>query len=237
MKVLVNGGLNLSVLDGWWAEAYRPDVGWALGDGLEHGADPVWDAREAQALYEILENDVIPLFYARGADDRPQAWIEKIRASMSTLSPQFSASRMLRDYVDGYYLPAARRYRGRVAERCRGGWEIERWQTMLDKHFGDVAFGTPHVERAGDGFEYRVIVSFGALDPAAVRVELFENGAEGKSPERIPMERLAPVDHVAFVYSARLPAGSSPDAFTARVVPANDEASIPLEARQILWQH
>ncbi len=237
MKVLVNGGLNLSVLDGWWAEAYRPEVGWALGDGLEHGAHPAWDVREAQALYEILENEVIPLFYARDGEGRPEAWIEKIRASMSTLSPQFSASRMLRDYVDTYYLPAAQHYRGRLAERCKGGWEIERWQATLEKHFADVAFGEPHVQRAADGFEYRVVVSFGALDPGAVRVELFATSGEGEPPERIPMRRLAPVDHVAFVYTARLPAGRSPEAFTPRVVPANAAASIPLEARQILWQH
>ena len=236
MKVLVNGGLNLSVLDGWWAEAFRPEVGWAIGDGREHGGDPLWDARDAESLYDVLEKEVIPQFYARGEGDRPEAWIQKIRASMATLSPEFSASRMVRDYVDMYYLPAAQRYRSRLAERCKAGWEIDRWRTMLEKHWSDIAFGVPHVEHTDGGLEYRVIVSFGAVDPGAVRVELFAAGRDSAQPERIPMQRSSPIDHVAFIYTARLPQDRSPDDYTPRVVPNNDDASVPLEARQILWQ-
>ncbi len=237
MKVLVNGGLNLSVLDGWWAEAYRPDVGWALGEGLEHGGpDPDLDAHEARALYDLLEREVIPLFYKRDARNRPEAWIEKMRCSMATLSPQFSASRMVRDYVDTYYLPAARNFRRRLADRCRAGWELDRWHSTLEKHWGDIAFGVPHVERSGDGFEYRIVVSLGAIEPSAVRVELYSAGGEGDRPERILMERSVPIDHAAFVYVARLPEDKPPDAFTPRVIPNNDEASIPLEAHEILWQ-
>lgn len=86
MKVLVNGGLNLSKMDGWWAEAYRPDVGWALGDGQEHGDDPEWDAAEADALYERVEQEVIPEFYARDAHNRPVAWLTRIRESMARLT-------------------------------------------------------------------------------------------------------------------------------------------------------
>ncbi len=85
MKVLPNGGLNLSELDGWWAEAYSPEVGWALGDGREHGDDPAWDAAEAAALYDTLENEVIPLYYARSADGLPLDWLAKVRASATTL--------------------------------------------------------------------------------------------------------------------------------------------------------
>ena len=107
MKVLVNGGLNLSELDGWWAEAFRPDVGWALGDGQEHGDDPAWDAAEADALYERLEHEVIPEFYARDAGGFPRAWVARIRESMARLTPRFSATRAVRDYTDQRYLPAA----------------------------------------------------------------------------------------------------------------------------------
>jgi starch phosphorylase len=74
MKVLVNGGVNLSELDGWWAEAYTPEVGWALGDGQEHGDDPAWDAAEANTLYERLEREVIPEFYNRDDKGIPTAW-------------------------------------------------------------------------------------------------------------------------------------------------------------------
>ena len=93
MKVLANGGLNLSELDGWWAEAYSPQVGWALGDGREHGDDPGWDAAEAGTLYNILENEVIPTFYARNKAGLPRDWLVKVRASMTTLTARFPPSR------------------------------------------------------------------------------------------------------------------------------------------------
>ena len=89
MKVLVNGGINLSVLDGWWAEAYTPEVGWALGDGREHGDDPAWDAVEAEALYDLLEHEVVPEFYARDQQGIPIAWVMRMRKSMAQLRPVF----------------------------------------------------------------------------------------------------------------------------------------------------
>ena len=107
MKVLVNGGINLSVLDGWWAEAYTPEVGWALGDSLEHGDDPAWDAIEAEGLYTLLEQNVIPEFYARNNQGIPTAWVARMRESMAQLTPQFSADRTVREYAESYYILAA----------------------------------------------------------------------------------------------------------------------------------
>ena len=89
MKVLANGGLNLSELDGWWAEAYAPDVGWAIGDGKNRGDDPAWDAAEATTLYEILERDVIPSFYDRDEEGIPHGWVTRIRESMARLTGHF----------------------------------------------------------------------------------------------------------------------------------------------------
>jgi len=88
MKVLVNGGINLSELDGWWAEAYTPDVGWALGDGLEHDDDPAWDAIDAETLYDLLEREVIPEFYTRDEEGIPDAWVARMRESMAQLTPR-----------------------------------------------------------------------------------------------------------------------------------------------------
>jgi len=99
MKVLVNGGINLSELDGWWAEAYAPEVGWALGDGREHGDDPAWDAIEADALYDLLEREVIPEFYTRDENGFPSAWVTRMRASMAKLTARFSANRAVREYT------------------------------------------------------------------------------------------------------------------------------------------
>ena len=121
MKVLVNGGLNLSELDGWWAEAYTPEVGWALGDGQEHGDDPAWDAVEADALYDLLEREVIPEFYARDEQGIPTAWVARMRESMARLTPRFSANRAVREYTEQHYLPAASAYRERSCRaRCSG---------------------------------------------------------------------------------------------------------------------
>ena len=111
MKVLVNGGINLSELDGWWAEAYAPEVGWAIGDGKEHGDDPAWDAAEAEALYDLLQREVIPEFYARDANGLPAAWVARMRESMARLTPRFSANRTVREYIERHYLPAAAAYR------------------------------------------------------------------------------------------------------------------------------
>ena len=121
MKVLVNGGLNLSELDGWWAEAYTPEVGWALGDGQEHGDDPAWDAADAEALYSLLEREVVPEFYYRDQNGIPSRWVARVRASMARLTPQFSASRAVREYTENYYLPAAKTYCERAADKSRSG--------------------------------------------------------------------------------------------------------------------
>jgi starch phosphorylase len=100
MKVLVNGGLNLSELDGWWAEAYSPEVGWAIGDGQQHGEDPGWDAKEAETLYTLLEAEVIPEFYERDEFGMPGKWLGRIRESMARLTPEFSATRAICEYTE-----------------------------------------------------------------------------------------------------------------------------------------
>ena len=117
MKVLVNGGLNLSELDGWWAEAYSPEVGWALGDGREHDDIQAWDRAEAEQLYSLLEEHVIPCFYRRNEQGLPTEWVARMRESMASLTPQFSSNRMLREYVDSYYLPLASAYQRRERSR------------------------------------------------------------------------------------------------------------------------
>ena len=131
MKVLVNGGINLSELDGWWAEAYAPELGWALGDGQEHGDDPAWDAVEAEALYELLEREVIPEFYTRDDQGIPTAWVRRMRESMARLTPRFSASRAVCQYTEERYLPAAAAYRDAQPIRAQsaGKWLIgnKRW--------------------------------------------------------------------------------------------------------------
>src|SRR5436853_2062806 len=141
-KVLVNGGLHLSGLDCWWAQAYEPEVGWALGDGQEHGDDADWDAAEADALYTLLEREIVPAFYTRNERGIPPAWIAKMRASMARLTPRFSTNRVVREYADSYYVPAATRYRARCADKGELGRQLVRWARDLAQYWPDARFGT-----------------------------------------------------------------------------------------------
>ncbi len=105
-KAVLNGALNLSVLDGWWAEAYDGTNGFAIGDGESHVDDAITDQRDADSLYRVLEEEVIPLFYDRDADGLPRHWIKRMMNSIGTLAWRFSAHRMVADYVRAAYLPA-----------------------------------------------------------------------------------------------------------------------------------
>ena len=172
MKVLPNGGLNLSELDGWWAEAYSPQVGWALGDGREHGDDPAWDAAEAAALYDILENEVVPLFYARNADGLPLDWLAKVRASATTLTARFSANRAVRQYTTEYYLPAAAAFEARRANQSALGIRIANWRRQLEEEWHSISFSDLQIETRDGQHHFRVGVIFGRVDPEAVQVEL-----------------------------------------------------------------
>jgi starch phosphorylase len=238
MKVLVNGGLNLSELDGWWAEAYTPEVGWALGDGQEHGDDPAWDATEAGALYDLLEREVIPEFYARDEEGIPTAWVARMRESMARLTPRFSAHRAVREYTEQHYVPAAAAYRERAANQGAMGRKMVAWQHSLDQEWGSVRFGALRVETDEAHHAFEVEVFLGALDPQAVRVELYADGSNGDEPVREEMKRVRQLDGApgGYVYSAAVPATRPPGDYTARVMPHCDGVAIPLEDARIVWQ-
>ena len=238
MKVLVNGGINLSALDGWWAEAYTPEVGWALGDGREHGDDPAWDAADAQALYDLLEREVIPEFYARDEQGIPTAWVARIRESMARLTPLFAASRAVRDYTEQHYLLAAETYQARAAEKGALGRQLAEWQQALAKEWPAVHFGEIIVESNAEQHVFEVEVYLGDLDPEAVRVELYADGGTGGTPERQEMQRVRQLAGVSgsYVYGATVSATRPAGDYTARVQPHRDGLAIPLEAARILWQ-
>ncbi len=236
MKVLVNGGLNLSELDGWWAEAYAPDVGWAIGDGKDRGEDPSWDAAEAAMLFERLERDIVPEFYARDAQGIPRAWVERIRRSMTRLTPAFSADRAVREYVENYYLPAAAAYRERAADQGRVGAEVLAWRRRLEQSWGSAGFGALEVESHGDRHVFRVRVDLGGLNLDGVEVQLYADGHDGQPSAREPMRRTDPAAGTnTYWYTAEIPASRPAWHFTPRLVPVHSSASVPLEAPFILW--
>jgi starch phosphorylase len=238
MKVLVNGGLNLSELDGWWAEAYAPDVGWALGDGREHGDDPAWDAAEAEALYRLLEQEVIPAFYTRDQFGVPTGWIAKMRASMARLTPRFSTNRVVREYTEKYYVPAAAAYRARAADGGGPGAELVAWKRALAAHWQEARFGAMRVETHGAEHRVSVEVHLGRLDPEAVGVELYADGLGQEEPERHAMKPIHKLDgpEQGYEYSVRIPVRRELGDYTPRLLPRHPFASIPLEAHEILWQ-
>ncbi len=149
MKVLVNGGLNLSELDGWWAEAYSPEVGWAIGDGREHGDDPAWDATEAETLYALLEREVIPEFYARDESGIPRRWVARMRESMARLTPTFSTNRVVRQYTEEHYLSAAAAFRRRAENRGSMGADLVGWHAELDEALVGAAVRPHHCRATG----------------------------------------------------------------------------------------
>jgi starch phosphorylase len=237
MKVLVNGGINLSELDGWWAEAYTPEVGWALGDGKEHGDDPAWDAAEAEALYTVLEQEVIPLFYSRDRNGNPSGWIARMRESMGRLTPRFSANRTVREYTEQYYIPAAAGYRKRAANKGAMGAQLVNWQRALEQNWSKLRFGEVKVASDRSKHTFEVKVYLNGLDPDAVRIELYATGANGAEPVRQEMTRgQGLVDANGYIYSGQVPATRPASHYTARLVPSRSGVAIPLEAPQILWQ-
>ena len=238
MKVLVNGGINLSELDGWWAEAYTPEVGWALGDGREHGDDPDRDAVEAGALYDLLEREVIPEFYARDGSGVPSVWIKRMRESMAQLTPRFSAHRAVREYTGQRYLPAAATYLERAANKGAVGRQVADWQRNLEQKWNTLHFGEVKVETRDGEHTFEVQVFLNGLDPEAIQVELYANGMGGNDPVRGKMERTRPQpgSHDRYVYHATAPASRPASDYTPRMIPQHPGMAVPLESRQILWQ-
>jgi glycogen phosphorylase len=238
MKVLANGGLNLSKLDGWWAEAYTPQVGWALGDGREHGDDPAWDATEAEELYTLLEKEVIPLFYTRDTKGLPMKWLTKMRKSIETLTARFSANRTVRQYTEDYYVPMATTYKDRSANNGDLGIQILNWQRALVDAWGKIAFEEVHIETHDGQHHFKVQVDLGEVNPDAVCVELYADILDG-DPFRQAMTHMDKLleRERRHLYTAKVPAARPASDFTPRIIPKFPGVAVPLEMNLILWQH
>jgi starch phosphorylase len=238
MKVLVNGGINLSELDGWWAEAYTPEVGWALGDGQEHGDDPAWDAKEAAALYDLLENEVIPEYYARDEQGIPIKWVQRVRNSMALLTPHFNANRTVREYTEQHYIPSALAYLKRANNKGAFGVKIVAWQNEIDQKWASLRFGEMKVATNAGQHVFEVQVYLDGLDPDSVRVELYANGIGSELPEKVTMKQVRPLVGAThgFTYRVEMPSLRPSSDYTARLIPNLNEVSIPLENNRVLWQ-
>ncbi|SDR70117.1 starch phosphorylase [Agrococcus carbonis] len=178
MKAALNGSLNLSILDGWWEEYFDGKNGWAIPSANEHMDAAERDAFEATALYEIIEHQVAPRFYERDERGLPTAWIASIRHTLASLSPELSAERMLAEYVDRLYAPAARAAAVAGEDGARAAREFAAWTGRMRDAFGQVDVRHVEVEgvdvppTVGDAVRVRAYVDLGGLEPSDVKVEV-----------------------------------------------------------------
>ena len=179
MKAAINGVLNFSVMDGWWYEAYAPEVGWSIGQGEQYDDIEYCDLVESRYLYDVLEKQVIPLFYDRAKDLIPRAWIEKMKHSLRILGPVFTTNRMVRQYTETFYLPADLRSFRLVKDELQGARALAAWKEKMTAGWKDVdvvgveaGIGRKEV-RVGDTIELLVKVHHGAtIDVNDIRVEV-----------------------------------------------------------------
>jgi starch phosphorylase len=234
MKVLVNGGLNLSTLDGWWAEAFETSCGWALGDQVAAHDD----AREAAQLYSLLEEEVVPDFYERDALGFPRRWIARMRSSMACLAPRFSSVRMLQEYIERAYVPAAASYRQRAAGEAGAARKLESWSRHLVSNWPGIRFGAVAAAASEGRLTVSVPVQLGDIGPDSVRVELYADPVGTEEPF---VQRMMPVHPIAdaadgSLYRATIETARPASDFTPRVVPFHPDARVPIELPLIAWQ-
>ena len=245
MKAAANGALNLSVLDGWWHEAYTPEVGWAIG-GRDSHADPATQDRiDAAALYDLLENTVIPLFYDRAVDVVPHRWIDKMKESVSTLAACFNTNRMVREYCERFYLQAHSRSTDLLTDtntRIKGlAW----WKGHMRTHWGDVRIDS--VESDIDGeltegarIEVRAQVFTGKIAPHDVAVQIYEGPLDAmgqiSDPQIVDIETKAGKsdDGGEFVGVVTC-SGSGRHGFTVRVLPRHVDLPSPASLGLVRW--
>jgi len=244
MKAAANGALNLSVLDGWWAEAHHPDIGWAIGRGEVYDDLNYQDEVESNAIYGLLEKEIVPLFYNRGADGLPRGWIARMKNAMQTVIPMYNTNRMVMEYSERLYQSASARYT-RLSDR---GFErakrLADWKARLCQYWPEVRIVGVETDAreelpVGSEFEVRASVNLGQLGPEDVSVELY--GGALDADQDIVEGRATAMSYVGvkrglslFVGKARFEQ-SGLRGYTLRVLPRHEDLANPFEPRLILW--
>lgn len=233
MKAAINGALNLSILDGWWNEGYSPDRGWRIGSGEEYSDAGYGDAVESQALYNVLENHVIPCFYDRRAGNMPTEWISKMKASMKVAMASFCSHRMVGEYQRRYYLPAVRRRRELLADNAKEAKRLSILHARLKSLWNEIRIQPPERDAEGpfqveDHFQISVNVHLGAIFPKEVKVELYygriKSLNELKEETTLEMDMVEDLGKGDYLYRCTLTCSDSGRyGFTVRVVPNGDD--------------
>ena len=247
MKVSANGGLNVSILDGWWAEAYRSDLGWAIGSGESYDDLEYQNRVESQALYDLLEKDIVPLFYRRGKDNLPREWIAMMKASIRDLAPVFSTNRMVHDYAVNFYAPAARQWDRLTDDDLALAKTLSAWKKELHEHFGHIRIESVSDNMDADGHGAQVgrmirveaTVDLGRLSPDDVLVELYfgslDEDGQLNTGRAVEMAQVSN-DSGPARYFVDMPCPSSGRAgYTVRILPKHEALAHPLEMSMIRW--
>ncbi|NNF05754.1 MAG: alpha-glucan family phosphorylase, partial [Candidatus Eisenbacteria bacterium] len=244
MKAAANGVLNLSILDGWWAEGYETERGWAIGDGEEYAEEHYQDSVEASALYDLLEHEVIPTYYDRDSKGLPIKWIQKMKASMRDLGPMFNTNRMVGEYTEKFYIRAANRSHELTDGNLDRVHSLVDWSRRVSQHWSQVQVeGVTHRNggelHVGAEVPVRVKVDLGHLSPGDVAVELYHGSADGD--HQVQEGRVTSMNHVGEedghqLYEGMLTCGTSGlYGYSVRIVPAHPDALIPNEMPLITW--
>ncbi len=245
MKVVPNGGLNLSVLDGWWAEGYRPGAGWAIGGGEELPDHEQQDWLDSRSLYHLLEQEIAPRFYHRSDGAVPTAWVEMIKRSMRELAPKFSTARMVREYATRYYVPASRTYNHLKEQGLQRAREALAWRQRVRSSWGNVAILDVHdtaetINGLGDAFKITAQIRLGELAPEEVRVQALV-GQVSANRELVHKEvydlELVGKSNGCYVFEGQLQCTvSGHRGYVVRVVPRHENVRVPSELPIVCWE-
>src|SRR5436189_5554057 len=184
MKTPPNGGLNLSVLDGWWGESYNGNNGWAIGAEIKDGTIEFQNEVDSSSLYQLLENQIIPLYYAKPDGKLPLAWLQLMRESIRSVTPVFNTHRMVKEYTERLYIPAARSHENFAQNGCEPATQLSQWKARMRKdwqqvriHDGQVGNKDRQNILVGESLQISAQVHLGHVDPNDVRVEAYHGEA------------------------------------------------------------
>jgi starch phosphorylase len=245
MKAAVNGVLNCSILDGWWVEGYSPDTGWAIGHGESYPDSNYQDQVESQALYDILEKQVVPLFYNRSVDNFPREWISRMKNCLRKLAPVFNTNRMVREYAESSYIPALARGLDLSQENLKRAVALAHAKDAYRAKWGGIkivgvhASGNGHY-KVGDQLQVEVLLDLPDMQPDDLSVQLFAgrltSTGEIETPQVLRMQharQMAPNRHL---FTGTLQCSTSGrQGYAVRVLPGNPDMATPFEPGLIIW--
>jgi glycogen phosphorylase len=246
MKLAPNAGLNLSVLDGWWCEGYNGNNGWTIGSEIQIGTNEFQDEVDANSLYQVLENQIVPLYYAKPDGKLPLAWLQLMRDAIRSVTPVFNTHRMVKEYTERLYLPAAKSHGEFTRDNSAAAGDLSRWKAQMRKDWPQVRVHEVQVANkdrqnipVGESLQLAARVHLGGVDPKHVRVEAYHGESENggiRNPTVTTLNENGRNGDGSYIYTGVVPASESGAyGFSVRVVPTHPHLMQTHELRLITW--